>query len=62
VADLPTLEGSRALHASADVSATVIDFEAANDDAAIDEAKQRFPQEHRDLREGARFVMRLKPA
>ena len=37
----------------------VVEFEAADDAAALEEAKKHFPDQHRELWEQRRFVGRL---
>ena len=39
----------------------LVEFEAADDAAAIEEAKKHFPEEQRELWEGQRFVTRQNP-
>jgi len=39
----------------------VVQFEAADDDAALEKAKKHLPEAERELWEGDRFVKRLAP-
>jgi hypothetical protein len=39
----------------------LVEFEVADDAAAIEEAKKHFPEEQRELWQGQRFVTRLNP-